>query len=84
MSSTPDSTPESVSVSSDILVPLVCLAIVREHNPTWVTAPVTERADESAISRWRVSRIKAAVHGRIVELIKAASRRGRPPFRCGA
>lgn len=79
-----DFTPETVSVSADLLVPLVCLAIAREHNPAWVTAPVAERARESAISPWRVSRIKAAVHGRIVELIKEASRRGRRPFRCGA
>ena len=79
-----DFTPETVSVSADLLVPLVCLAIAREHNPAWVTAPVTERARESAISPWRVSRIKTAVHGRIAELIKEASRRGRRPFRCGA
>lgn len=79
-----DSTTEIVPESADILVPLVCLAIVREHDPLWATAPVNERADESGISRWRVSRIKAAVHGRIVELIQGASRRGRPPFRCAA
>lgn len=80
----PDSTPEVATESPDILVPLVCLAIVREYNPTWVTAPVAERADDSGVSRWRVSRIKAAVHGRIVELIHGASRRGRRPFRCDA
>lgn len=84
MSTTPDSTPNNAVVSADPLIALVCLAIVREHNPTWVTAPVAERADESDVSRWRISRIKAAVQGRIVELIKAASQRGRRPFRCGA
>lgn len=80
----PHSTPEIASESADILVPLVCLAIVREHNPTWVTAPVAERADESGVSRWRVSRIKTEVQSRIVELIHGASRRGRRPFCCGA
>ena len=73
MSTTPDSTPNNAVLSADLLIPLVCLAIVREHNPTWVTASVAKRADESAVSRSRISRIKAAVQGRIVELIKAAS-----------
>lgn len=84
MSTTPDSTPNNASVSADALVALVCLAIAREHNPTWVTASVAERAAESDVSRSRVSRIKAAVYGRVVELIEKASRRGRRPFRCGA
>jgi len=78
------STSEIATESPDMLVPLVCLAIVREYRPMWVTAPVIERADESGVSRWRVSRIKAAVHSRIVELIQGVSRRGRRPFRCGA
>jgi hypothetical protein len=78
------STTETDAESADILVSLVCLAILRDHRPMWVTAPVAERADESGISRWRVSRIKAAVQGRIVELIRGASRPGRRPFRCGA
>lgn len=72
------------SKSSDSLVALVCLTIASNHNPAWVSAPVSERAQEEGLSRWQVSRIKSAVQDRIVSLIEEASRRGRPPFRCGA
>ena len=72
------------SKSSDSLVALVCLTIASNHNPAWVSAPVSERAQEEGLSRWRISRIKAKVQGRIVSLIELESRRGRRPFRCGA
>ena len=75
------------SKSSDSLVALVCLTIASNHNPAWASAPVTERAQEEGVSRFRVSRIKSAVQGRFVSLIEEASRRGprgRRPFRCGA
>lgn len=72
------------SKSSDSLVALVCLTIASNHNPAWASAPVSERAQEEGLSRFRVSRIKSAVQDRIVTLIEEASRRGRPPFRCSA
>lgn len=72
------------SKSSDSLVALVCLTIASNHNPAWASAPVSDRAQEEGLSRFRISRIKAAVQHQIVELIGKASRRGRRPFRCGA
>jgi len=61
-----------------LLLALVAAAIVAAHDPSWLSAPVGERARAADVRPERVSRVKGRVLAAVVDLVAAASRRGRP------
>jgi len=52
--------------------------IVASYNPKWLAAPVTQLVKPEGISLERLSRLKARLFESLEDLVKRATRRGRP------
>jgi hypothetical protein len=61
------------------MLALVAASIVASFDPTWLSAPLAQRAREAGVRPERVSRAKARVIGAIEDLVARATHRGRPP-----
>ena len=73
----PLSSSQVVSFRPSTLLALVCAAIVRAFNPTWLARPVAELAKEAGIRPERVSRLWRRLLAPLEKLVERASTRGR-------
>jgi hypothetical protein len=67
------------SPRSSLLVALVCASIVADHDPSWLTRPVAQLIPDGGPRPERISRLKAKLRGVFLDLVEAATRRGRRP-----
>jgi hypothetical protein len=76
----PPASQDSSSKSSLLLIrALVCASIVAEYDPSWLARPVAQLIPDGGPRADRLSRLKAKLRGVILDLVEAATRRGRRP-----
>jgi hypothetical protein len=61
------------------LLALVCASIVAEYEPSWLARPVAHLIPPDGPRPEHISRLKAKVKGLFLDLVEAATRRGRRP-----
>jgi hypothetical protein len=71
-----DSPPTS---SLRLLLALVCASIVADYDRSWLARPVAQLIPDGGPRADRLSRLKAKLVGMFVDLVEAATRRGRRP-----
>jgi len=74
----PSSCPASEPKPSFLLA-LVCAAIVRAYDPSWLTQSVAARLSTFGLRPEHISRLKARLLAGFERLLREATRRGRPP-----
>jgi len=72
----PPASQDSPSESTLLLV-LVCASIVAEYAPSWVVRPVAQLIPNGGPRADRISRLKAKLRDIFLDLVEAATRRGR-------
>jgi hypothetical protein len=73
----PPPSSQVMSFRPSALLALVCAAIVRAFDPSWLARPVAELAKEAGIRPERVSRLWRRLLAAMEKLVKRASTRGR-------
>lgn len=74
----PSSSSHAASATPSALLALLCASIVKDHDPSWLSAPVKDLAGSAGVRPERVSRLKAKLRAPFRSLLEKASRRGRP------
>lgn len=76
----PPASQDSPSKSSlRLLLALVCASIVAEYDPSWLARPVAQLIPAGGPRADRLSRLKAKLRDVFLDLVEAATRRGRRP-----
>ena len=64
---------------SSLLLALVCAGIVADHDRSWLARPVAQLIPDGGPRADRLSRLKAKLRDVFLDLVEAATRRGRRP-----
>jgi len=77
----PPSSSHVASAAPSALLALLCASIVKDYDPSWISASVKDLAGPAGVRPERVSRLKAKLLAPFRSLLEKASRRGRPKRR---